>query len=555
MKPAETNTEPIAGEHGKTTRGARGVALLRRAAAVPLRLWHGSKLVQTLSQDRLLLIATLVLMASAWVPLFCTPFMPLADLPANVAQGALLPDIIFQKGLAGYHYTVQWRPVPYWTTHVFVAVFSQLFGALVAAKLLVGIVVVGVPLATMRLLIALRREPRLALWAFMLSWDHNVYAGWLAYMLGMAFAIWTLAWLLEARTPRQAVRVALATALIGLTHIQPVAYLAVAMPLLILVRKPVKQGLLVHVIGGAGSLICVLPWVMRRMRPDGGQAPPFTFETPPLRDKVNGIFGFTLDNLPAPGDASFASLVFVLFIFGVAVLASLSSERDPKPMDAGAEPLHPAAPVLLLLSPLLLYLVLPMSINGPVSHWYTYPRYATFALLSLLLLPVGRFRGSKVLWLVPGVLAAMVYHAKVAVQFRSFAERAAPFLTIIDHVRYNSAVLPLELDDSDEATRLPPFNQMHSYIAAVKKGYDPHLFDNDSIPFLYRQRRRLPQTAWNDPGGFSLKDHGRHYDYVLIQGARRDPVKKLAPSAGVTPKLVVEAGRFRLYEMLKTPTN
>jgi hypothetical protein len=125
-------------------------------------------------------------------------------------------------------------------------------------------------------------------------------------------------------------------------------------------------------------------------------------------------------------------------------------------------------------------------------------------------------------------------------------------LEIIAHVRPNSAYLPLELDDSDPATRLDTFNQIHAYIAGFKKGYDPHLFDNNSIPFLYRSDRRLPQTAWNRPQDFSLTEHGRYYDYVVIQGGLdRDPLKRLTPAAGIRAQLVVEAGRFRLYEMIK----
>jgi hypothetical protein len=526
-------------------------------ATAASKLWRRSeqafrrlKLVECLLADRLLGAATVVLALFALMPLFATPFLPLADLPANAAQGALLPDIIFKHGLAAYHYRVQWAPVPYWTTHVLIGLLSPIMGVLNAAKVMVGLAVLGLPFAIMRILLALGRDPRLALWAFLLSWDNNLYAGWTAFLLGMTTALWGIAWLLEARTLRDAVPIGILSCFIGLTHIQAVAYFGLIASLLFLLRRPLKHAALLHLIAGSGLAVSVLPWLFSRFSQSGAGKVAFTFGFHTPREKINQLFLYTLDNLPKVDDGPVTALAFTLLLFGVPLLCTLGQPAASVPGEAPRP--HPATPVVLVLAPLALYFALPMSIDGPVSHWYTYPRYATFALVSLLFLPQGRFQHWRALWLLPGVLVALLLFTRVRAQFADYGTRARPFLQIIERVRPNSAYLPLELDDSDPATRLETFNQIHSYIAGFKKGYDPHLFDNNSIPFLYREERRLPQTAWNRPQDFSLTAHGRYYDYVVVQGGLdRDPLRKLKPAGNMRAQLLVEAGRFRLYEIIK----
>jgi hypothetical protein len=521
-----------------------------------LGAWLGrSVLVQTFQSDRALTIATALVGAVALLPLFVTPFLPLADLPDHTAQGALLPDILLNRGLAAHHYRIQWAPVPYWTTHVIVAALTPIVGALVAAKVMVGLAVLALPLAVMRTLVSLGRDARLGLWAFALSWDHNLYLGWTAFSLGMSLALWGVAWLLEAQTIRDAVRLGLLTGLLGLTHVQSVAYFGVVLVVMLLIRKPFKRALLIHGIACSGFVITILPWLQRRFSTSGHLAmPKFTFEFHTLREKLASLFKYSLDNQP---DSTVSGVVFLVLLIGPMVLASLPSQTSierSKSSEGAGPAAHPVTAALVLLVPLGLFLLVPWSINGPIFHWYTYARYATLTLASLLFLPRMSFRGPSALWLVPGVAVALFMNARIARQFADYAQRARPFLEVIAHVKPNSSYLPLQLDDNDPAMYFPPFSQIHAYIAAVKKGYDPHLFDNDSIPFRYRPEHRLPQPVYNQPYAFSLKDHGRFYDYVLVQGLASDPIPRATPVPHVRARLVVEAGRFRLYAIEQDPS-
>lgn len=532
----------------KETRADPGRAGYARAAWIRARHQVARLVIfQIFARDHVLAWATLALGLGALLPLFATPFLPLADLPANVAQGALLPEILFKDGLAAYHYRIQWLPVPYWTTHVLIAVLAPIIGVLWAAKVMVALVVLALPLSVMRVLYALGKDPRLGVVAFLIAWDHNLYAGWTAYLLGMNAALWAVAWLLEANTPRAAVRVALLSCFLGITHIQAVAYFGLTATLLLLTRRPFLRMAAVHLVALSGLAVSVVPWLIQRFSASAGSVA-FNFEFHTVQQRLNSLFKFTLDNQPVESDVLLAGAAFLMLLFGPLVLASLG-QRDVVAADRPSAPAGAAA--ILFAVPLLLYLTMPMTISGPMSHWYTYPRYATFTLVSLLFLPRVSLDGWRASSLLPAAVLSVVYHSRIAVQFADYGERARPFLQIMEQVAPNSAYLPLELDDSDTATRLATFNQIHSYIAGAKGGYDPHLFDNNSIPFLYRQERRLPQTAWNGAASFNLRDHGRHYDYIVIQGLRYDPIPRLKPVPGVRAKLLVEAGRFRLYKIEK----
>jgi hypothetical protein len=198
-----------------------------RAALADRGAPSGTSLIASFASDRPLALATLCLSVSVCVPMVVTPFLPLPDAAAHIGASTLMREAMFGHGLAAYHYKVNWAPVPYWTLYLLQGFGAWIVGPLAAAKITVGLVIVGMPLATMRLLTALGRDPRLGLWAFALSWEHNLYAGWISFLMGMALALVAAAWLIEAKTFRDALKIAALSALIAVTHAQAVVYLAI----------------------------------------------------------------------------------------------------------------------------------------------------------------------------------------------------------------------------------------------------------------------------------------------------------------------------------------
>jgi hypothetical protein len=199
----------------------------------------GASVARALRGDRRLAAAFAILACGALLPLFATPLLPFPDLPSNVAGASLLMRTAFHQASASTFYRVDWLPFPYWTAYVLLGTASMVVGPFLAAKLLIAVVVLMLPLSLLRLALALRRDPRLSLWGFLLSWDHNLFAGWQAYGLAMAIGFIVLAKMIEtADDPRAAVRVIPWSMVLALTHAMAVLFVALASVLLFAAARP-----------------------------------------------------------------------------------------------------------------------------------------------------------------------------------------------------------------------------------------------------------------------------------------------------------------------------
>jgi hypothetical protein len=499
----------------------------------------GSTVVTALRRDRALAIGFMCLSLGAILPLCVTAMLPFPDLPPNTANAAMLVKAALRDANALRYYRVNWLPFPYWTTYLFVGTMNLFVGPFVASKLLVGLLVVGWPLALMRLLLALGREPRLSLWGFLLSWDHNLQAGWHAYAAGMALSFVIVARMLEATDNRDAIRVSMWCAILALTHPMPLFFVALSGLLVSFGHKDAWQRLKLCAIAFSGALLVFIPALIARVGSNGapGTGARYSMMYPEVSEKVTRFFEFSLDVLRGTGSETVASLSFALLLLGPLIFACLpSAERDARRW-SGA---------MVALSLLILYAAMPMQIDGPIAHWYTYPRYASYLLASLLLVPPI---AELPFWaLAPGVALAMASNVTTIAAFRSFGQRSRPFLDMVDSVPGGARLLPLEYVDGDDATRMAALAHVHSYIAA-KGVYDPHLFDNPSTPIQYRSDLAIPGIAWSGPRDFSLARYAPHYDFILVQGLKDDPFVR-EPAAGVyRVHLEKEAGMWRLYRV------
>jgi hypothetical protein len=503
-------------------------------------------LVAVLRADRLLLWGFLLLWVAALIPLFFTPFLPFSDMANNVSMSSLVWETARHHGVAATYYRVNWLPNPYWTSYAVMALVSGVAGPLMAAKAITAIVLLLLPLGTMRLLVTLRRSPRMALCAFLLGYNHVVYAGWVSLMIGLGLSFFIIAWTIEAQTVKEACRVALYSALLGITHIQAIWLLMIALPLLVPFGRPFFRRALVHTIALGGTALTVLPWLLIRMGPKvTSAATAFSFEWHSPEYKLNHFFGYTMDNFVRPDAVRITAIAFVLLVLGPLFLGLLPRESTRE---------RTAMPLVLVAAAGILYVLLPFSISGPVDHWYTYPRFATVTLYFLLLVPAPRLDGRWVGFLLPAVLVTLVIDLKTVEQFRSYGERTRPLLEIIAHVKPHAAILPLVFDDADADPdlKLPPYHQLEAYVTAFRKGYEGYFWDIPSWPLGYRHENKKPYPYW-DIGAqmaFTMDKYGKYFDYVLVQGFQHgDPV--LAQQGGPLPRpqLIDQAGRWRLYEI------
>jgi hypothetical protein len=502
----------------------------------------GASVARTLRSDPPLAWSYALLCISATLPLWLTPICPQPDLHGHVLNAVLLlPTALGHEAAAPYYHVSAW-PVPYWSTNLFMALVGLVAGPLLAAKALLAALICLLPLATMRLLSALGRDPRLGLWAFLLSWDSNLHAGWHAILLSMTIGLVLLARLAESRSARQALRSWPIAVLLALTHIEGVALTLVSGLLLVLLEGgPRGAALRRHGAAMAGTLLVIVPWLGRRFAQsvEAGQGLAFEFRFHSATQKAQSLFTYTLDNV-----AGFQGEVPAALALGLLVLGPLVLSRLPEREDVDR---HRWSSMSVAAGALAIYAAAPFEIFGPVAHWYTYPRYATFALLGLLFVPRPRLDGQRWLALVPGIVVAILLHGSVAQAYRSFGTRVQPFLEIIAAVPAGARLLPLEFQDADPAIKNRPIAHLHSNITALKLGYDPHLYDYHSTPIVYRRGLSIPRISWFGPQGFGFDRYAPHYSHVLVQGLADDPLAGGAAGAGFRARLIEEAGIWRLY--------
>jgi hypothetical protein len=495
-------------------------------------------------RDPLLAIATLVLAVSVTTPIWATPIMPLVDLGSNIGAASLLDDAAFGHGVVARHYKLNAPLVPYWTVYFVIVVFEHLFGALVAAKLIVGLAVIALPIAIMRLLVACGRSPRLGLWAFMLSWDNNLYWGWITFEFGMVLALFVVAKLIELRSARDALKILPLTFLTGLTHLHSVAWILTCGGLLVLLQRPLRVALLRYALALFGCIVPLVPWAWARLgHTTAGITSAFSFEMHSPQHRIAQLFAYTIDNLPEPGGLSTAC-AFGLLLFGPALLSVLEQRNvyDGQRW----------APVMIFVASAGLYFGLPFAISGPIYHWYTYPRYGVYLLIALLALPRPSLRGLTALALVPGIAIALWVHHGIAAQFAEYGNYVRPYLQIIAAIPKNSRILPVDLDDFRfRGTREAVLGQLHGYAAAETSSFDPHLFDEPNNPLLFREGMMLPHHDWLAQRSFTFEAGAECYDYLIVHPPELDKVKTNKHwSKKVT--LVREAGPWRLYK-IKAP--
>jgi hypothetical protein len=511
-----------------------------------LRAWRtpalpGRSVIRALRDDRALAIAFAMLACGALAPLFVTPILPFPDLPSNVACASLLARTALHQASVMPFYRVEWLPFPYWTSYLIVGSSSLLVGPFIASKLLVGIIVLLLPLSLMRLALALGRDARLGLWGFLLSWDHNLHAGWHAFGLGMAIGFVVLAKIVEtADDPRAAVRVIPWSILLALTHAMAVLFVALAAPLLVATTRLTIRRARALAIGLSGAAIMGIPWLLGR-HPSGPAA--WHFDYPTASEKAGGLFGFSVDNLRGSFGEVTAALAFGLLLVAPLAFACTRTTESQAPDDR-----QRWSGGTIALAALVLYAALPMAIYGPLNHWYTYPRYASYLLALLPFVPPLRklARG----WIVPVIVVALAGNLATARAFAGFATRVRPFLEIADVVPPGARLLPLEFVHEDPAVKLFPLAHLHSYITA-KGLYDPHMFDNPDAPIRYRDGLGIPRISWLGPQGFTLARYAPFYDYILVQGLSSDPFQAISAEGGYRVRLVREAGIWRLYQVVR----
>ena len=535
MSGTSSNSPPLSPATALAARASRGFRALGASIA-------GWATVRMFREDRLLLILTALLAVVTALPILVTTFLPLIDLGSNIGAAGLMDDIILRRGVPARHYFLTRAPIPYWTGYVIMGLLDVIGGPIFAANGLVLLVVVLLPISVMRLLRALDRSPRAGLFAFVITWDVNLYWGWSTFQLGMALGLFALAWFAEVQKTRDGLRVLPLVAAVALTHIHAAVLVGFAGLLMAPIKRRPLQMTLAHVIGLSGFAV-LLPWVLPTLLAPAAEGT-LHINSPPITERLARLFEYSLDTMPSVWGVRWAAAAFLLLIVGPAALGGLTARRPASPSRGTG-----MAFVFLFVC-LTLYLALPFEMYGPdIEHWWTYPRYSTYVLLGLLLLPAPALAGRMAWALAPAIVITLGLASARVEQFKAYDDRTRPYLAIIEGIEPHSTFLPLDMDDNWSGTRYASLGQLHGYAAAARSSFDPHLFDHKNAPVRFRRRARLPIPDWRRiPQTFSMEQMGRAYDYLIVHPKASDFLPRLAPNE---VQLVRESGEWRLYKVVR----
>ncbi|MCU0698489.1 MAG: hypothetical protein MUC96_18465 [Myxococcaceae bacterium] len=502
-----------------------------------------------LRADRFLLAGVCLLSVAVLAPLAQTPILPLNDLPNHVAMSALLRHMWSGDAVAAFHFELQPHPAPYWLTYLLLLAASYLFPTLTGAKVVVALCLLSVPLSTMRLLLALRRSPRLALWSFALCWDFSLSMGFIAYTLSVSLGFVFLARCIESLDAKPRRSSLLVTVLLGLLLAQSHAHAAGGAAVLVFAvavlefrrRWVLLRGLALSAVPVLG----LVPWILLGARSEGRARPETIGHWPDVGERMSRMFHYTVDLVNGQTERNVLGLAFVFLLLAPLVLAAWTGGDG-----------NSARPRALYLAAWALYVVMPASLVWPFFQLLIHERHATMILLLGLALPAASFTGRQAWRLIPGGVVALAVAAVITVQCARFSTEVQPFLAVVDAVPPSSRIAWVLWQQRTPESVRDTIPQVPAYLLAEKGGYSPYLFQTPNLPLRYRADRHRPHPHWHHPDQFTLAQHGIHYDYVLVQGKQLDRFQQgliEAPEGRFRASVVLESGIWRLYQMRREP--
>ncbi len=487
-------------------------------------------------------LAVGVLALIALVPLAVTPIVPLTDLGSTVGASGLLFDALDSSSPLSKMYQVNATTIPYWTAYVFLALVGAVVGPLWASKALVALCVLALPLSMLRLAKAIDRDWSMALVSFGLAWDLNLYWGWVTFHLGMSIAIWCVAKLIEIDSWKGVLKVLPLVALVGLTHAHAVVFLVAAAALTAIAKARPFRAIAFHATACLGLLV-LTPWLWGAvLRPAVGSSGGMNLVMPPLSERVTKLFEFSLGYFVDQPGLTAVSVLF-LSVLAISVVGGGFMRR-------GA-PARPVVALAVFLAAFALYVGLPFEVQGPIPHWWTYPRFATYVLACLPLVAnvSPTWRGRWAIVLVVVAISGWISSLRVG-QFSRYGAHVRPYLELVEKIPAGTRFLPIDIEFTFPGFREPTLGQLHGFAAALRHAYDPHLFAHPAMPLLYREGVQPPTPNWGSPAASFTSAMALHYDYVLVYPSSRDTLGSVEPKV---LELVADSGPWRLYKVTRPP--
>ncbi|HEY2745518.1 MAG TPA: hypothetical protein VGL86_12870 [Polyangia bacterium] len=485
----------------------------------------------------------LVLTIVALVPVWNQRLLPQLDSANHLALARGWHNFHDPSWHISDYYTLRIRPVPYFLFYLAIDLLLYVCQIEVANKLFLSAYIILFPLAVLALARALKRSPWLALSGFILIFTQNWIYGFSSYLMGTTLMFFALAALLRwlDGAPRWTLVVlGVTTILAYFGHVMPwFCFGLCAIALLLMHVRRWRRGL----------------WAALAMLPSVGFAVAAYVEEQKDRSYFKNGEGLSalagtwhdfptlvkefpsrvLELFPGNLDRNIL-IVLTLSIIGLAIWSRVRPRDDHDAL--------PAQRIKLLLVVLgVTYCMLPYQITKPMAWWYVSPRVPSMMAVLIVLAPSLRFDN----WwrraaMLPIVVGAIILPIKLAVLYRDFSRRNAPFMQLVNETPRGSAVLVVvrgmmrgpgsEELSGDPASSGPVYWHFSSWPMALHGGYDPYIFDQ-GIPL--QPKLKLQQPGWANTDSFELRQ-APTFDYYIVRSPsgemEREPSLKVKDRIG-----------------------
>jgi hypothetical protein len=474
----------------------------------------------------------------AVVPLWSSQALPLVDLPQHLHLISVLHRLDDASTLYPSLFARRPELTPYLGYYYAVSALDWILPIEAANRLFLSAYVVGLPLSLAFLLRALGRPAWPALLALPFAYGDSFAWGFINYCASLPLALLTCGLFVRAIAEparRRACAIGLGFSLVAvlLFHVQAFAWLALALPLLLLTTPaPEGRGLRARVpalLGLLPGVLTFLTWAALRLSHPQEIAPgePWKAWGPMLSDANLAYkpFAQNLEELVQLRELRFPLLAgithdgsdqhAVRLVFLIAAAAALLALFKRGEQREG--PVARRRVLGLFLIALALFFALPFDIRGYMYYLNTRYAHLAAALLVCAVPPLERVWARRANW--AAAAAALVLMIPLRGAFAAFDREARPLGALAQAASDKPRVMGLIYRASSGAVRYPAFLHAASVIARERGGLTNFSFaSTPHSPLMYRETPPPTFPSEWRPHEMRWEKQGRYYDHFLVRG-------------------------------------
>jgi hypothetical protein len=486
-------------------------------------------------------VAWIALTILCLIPVWHQRLLPMLDTPNHLALVRGWHNFHDPAWRISEYYDLRVKPVPYIMFYGAIHLLMKAFTIEAANKIFLSAYLILFPLSVLAVARALKRSPWLAVPAFALQFNQGWIYGFSSYLMGTAFALFSLAalihWLDSGKKLHAA---ALGICCIGAYFGHVLAWFLFglcAITLLIVDWRKWKRGLIAGAVMAPTLLLAFLAY--REEQDERTYMKVGESLAGSWRDFPTSLMEFPRRVLEIfPGDLDqWVFYTIAATTVGLCVWKGTQGENDRR-----------LRWLLVVLG--VTYLMLPYNITRPMSWWYVSPRVPALMMPLIVLLPTVKLEGRRLLIVLPVLIGCAILPLKLARLYRDFSNRNAGFMRLVAQVPRGETVMVVvrgmmrgsgsEEKSGDPATSAPVYWHFSSWPMALNGGYSPYVFDQ-GIPIRPKKLLRAPNAM--APDMFDIRQ-APEFAYYLVRLSPEQMDREPAL------KMVDEVGEWKLYKRI-----